>query len=158
MNIRREGKNLLHYNKSGVSNYLENLRDENSFSLAPKLKEENSSISCHHLIFQILFSFQCWSSVVLLWRRDCAGLPWDRKLYFKNIWKRLVKLETLLSWELSKWLGCQLNCDDPGWEPLTPSFRAEHLLVVLSEMDRVKLKPQLVKIVALKMWASLSLW
>ena len=36
---------MIHYKKVGVSNYLENLRDENSFSLAPKLKEGSSSIS-----------------------------------------------------------------------------------------------------------------
>lgn len=61
-----------------------------------------------------------------------------------------MNIETLLSWEFSNWLGCQLNCDDPDWEPLTPSFRAEHLLVVLSETDRVKLKPQLAMTVVLK--------
>lgn len=110
------------------------------------------------MIFQFLFSFQCWTSVVVLWTWDCAGLPWGPKLYFKNIWKRLMKLENLLSWEFSKWLGCQLNCDDPRWEPLTPSFRAEHILAVLSEMYRVKLKPQLAMIAVLKMWASLSFW
>lgn len=111
-----------------------------------------------YLIFHILFSFQSWTFVVLVWRQNCAGLSWDPNMYFKNVWKMHTKLEILLPCEFSKWLLCQVNSDDPGWEPLPPSFRAEHLQVVPSEMGRVKVKPQFImtKNVSLFLWLFLS--
>lgn len=93
-----------------------------------------------------------------LWRQNCAGLSWGPNMYFKNIWKIHMKLEILLSCEFSKWLECQVNSADPGWEPFLPFFSAEHLQVILSEIDRVKVKPQLkmAKNVSLLLWSFLS--
>lgn len=132
-------------------------------TLALKLKEGNSSFPWS-LIFPDPFHDNIWFSrwsfhpdLNLCCTFMEADLCWTI-LRFKCVLHLENAYETWKPFVL--WVFKVIRVSSKFWwpwlDPLPPFFRAKRLQVVLSETDRVKVKPQLKITEALKMWVSCS--